>query len=477
MSTGGPLSIHHKISATTIFIISSVFNVVTSDIWHSRLGHPRNGILSNLRSNALIKCNKAPMNSCHSCPLEKMVKLPFNDSLSFNTMPFDIIHSDLSTSPIVSTSSHKYYILFLDNFSNYLWTFPITRKSQVFKAFLSFRTYVLTQFEREVKTFQSNNGREFDDSSFHSFCEQNGMSFHFSCPHTSPQNGKAERKIKSINNIIRTLLCHASLPSTFWHHALDMATYLLNILRTKVLGYKSPTQILFQKDTTYTHLRVLGCLCYPLFPSTQITKLQARSTTCVFLGYPSNHRGYKCYDISSRKIIVSRHVWFDESQFPFAKLHSPPSTSYEFLGDDLPPLHYHYLNEIANSGTIPVAQPTPATVQPHLAHLGPSTPLSPSAQPPNLSPVVHQLADSPISSSPPYRPPHLRTSPTPPVSPVRYTEPRPRPPPPPAQRMGTRSQHGIHKPNPKYNSHALHATTKSISPIPKNPLSALNDHN
>jgi hypothetical protein len=27
-----------------------------------------------------------------------------------------------------------------------------------------------------------------------------------SCPYTSPQNGKAERIIRSINNVIRTLL-------------------------------------------------------------------------------------------------------------------------------------------------------------------------------------------------------------------------------------------------------------------------------
>src|SRR4051812_34845892 len=128
------------------------------------------------------------------------------------------------------------------------------------------------------------------------------MSFRFSCPHTSSQNGKAERKIRTINNIIRTLLAHASLPPSMWHHALHMATYLHNILPNKKLSLQSPTKILYQKDSAYTHLCVFGCLCYPLIPSSYINKLQARSKPCVFLGYPSNHRGYKCYDLSSRKI-------------------------------------------------------------------------------------------------------------------------------------------------------------------------------
>ena len=153
------------------------------------------------------------------------------------------------------------------------------------------------------------------------------MSFRLSCPHTSSQNGKAEWKIRTINNMSRTLLAHASLPPSFWHHALQMATYLLNILPSKVLGNTSPLQILYQQDPSYSHIRVFGCLCYPLFPSTTINKLQPRSTPCVFLGYPSHHRGYKCYDLSSSKIIICPHVLFDEHVFPFHKLHSPSSFS------------------------------------------------------------------------------------------------------------------------------------------------------
>lgn len=121
-----------------------------------------------------------------------------------------------------------------------------------------------------------------------------------------------------------------------------MATYLLNILPSKQLAYQSPLQVLYQKDPSYCHLRVFGCLCYPLLPSTTINKLQARSTPCVFLGYPSNHRGYKCYDLSSRKIILSRHVIFYETQFPFAKLHNPQPHTYGFMDDGPSPYVVHH---------------------------------------------------------------------------------------------------------------------------------------
>lgn len=45
------------------------------------------------------------------------------------------------------------------------------------------------------------NGLEFNNGAFQTFCNVNGLQFRFSCPHTSSQNGKAERKIKSTNNI------------------------------------------------------------------------------------------------------------------------------------------------------------------------------------------------------------------------------------------------------------------------------------
>jgi hypothetical protein len=55
-------------------------------------------------------------------------------------------------------------------------------------------------------------------------------------------------------------------------------------------------------------LKVFGCFCYPLIPSITRNKLQPSSTSCVFLGYPLNHRGYKCYESSNLKF------WFFEYQ-------------------------------------------------------------------------------------------------------------------------------------------------------------------
>ena len=99
-STGDlyPFQLTHGASTTSS--TPSAFSIFSTSAWHSRLGHPRNAILNSLYSSRLIQCNKDPTFVCHSCPLGKHIKLPFVHSSFVSTKPFEIIHSDLWTSPI-----------------------------------------------------------------------------------------------------------------------------------------------------------------------------------------------------------------------------------------------------------------------------------------------------------------------------------------------------------------------------------------
>ena len=160
------------------------------------------------------------------------------------------------------SGGHLYYVLFIDAFTNYLWTFPLSNKSQVFSIFLTFHKHITTQFERPVKIFQCDNGTEYNNQFFHIIYTSNGMAFRFSCPHTSPQNGKAKRTIHTISNMVCILLSHASLFAAFWQHALQVATYTLNILPHKTKHYSTPTFLLFCNHPTYDHLKVFTCLCF-----------------------------------------------------------------------------------------------------------------------------------------------------------------------------------------------------------------------
>jgi hypothetical protein len=54
-------------------------------------------------------------------------------------------------------------------------------------------------------------------------------------------------------------------------------------------------------------------------------------STHVFLGYLDECKGYQCLDLSTNCIIISNHVMFDESSFPFFEHSSLPSTNFDFL--------------------------------------------------------------------------------------------------------------------------------------------------
>ncbi|KAI3725993.1 hypothetical protein L1987_65790 [Smallanthus sonchifolius] len=129
-------------------------------------------------------------------------------------------------------------------------------------------------------------GGEFDNNAFKTFAAQHGLLFRFSCPQTSSQNGRAERMLRRLNDIIRSLLIHAHLPPSFWVEALHTATNLHNILPSKRLNFFTPTFALYLRHPTCDHLRVFGCACYPNTSATQPHKLHTRSVRCIFLGYP-----------------------------------------------------------------------------------------------------------------------------------------------------------------------------------------------
>ena len=197
---------------------TSAFLSMTSTLWHSRLGHPTENIIGYLRLNSIISCNKSTNNThllCHSCQISKHKRLPFFDSISCTLLPFDIIHCDLWTSPIPSRMGHKYYMVLMDNFTQYVWIYPLKFKSETFERFSQFHSFIYTQFNTKIKSFQCDMGGEFDNTKFKQFASTHGLHFRFSCPQTSPQNGKAERMIRRLNEIILVLLAHALLPPSF----------------------------------------------------------------------------------------------------------------------------------------------------------------------------------------------------------------------------------------------------------------------
>ena len=142
MSNGGPVAL-----STTV------------DLWHARLGHPNPATLRHILRTFSFTCNKTDDHTCHACRLSKHVRLPFSASSSVASYPFELIHSDLWTPPVASNMGFLYYLVILDDFSHYVWTFPLQRKSDALSFLTTFYSYIATQFGRPIHALQTDNGK------------------------------------------------------------------------------------------------------------------------------------------------------------------------------------------------------------------------------------------------------------------------------------------------------------------------------
>jgi hypothetical protein len=108
-----PPSIHHS------------FLAVTKDLWHQRLGHLGRDALDTVLHHADAATDSSITTPCHACQIGKQSRLPFLDSSHVSYFPFQLVHCDLWTSPVSSLSGCKYYLLLLDDYSHFVWTFPL----------------------------------------------------------------------------------------------------------------------------------------------------------------------------------------------------------------------------------------------------------------------------------------------------------------------------------------------------------------
>jgi hypothetical protein len=138
-----------------------------------------------------------------------------------------------------------------------------------------------------------------------------------------------------------------------------LKTYSIILYRLPLKVVSHPTSHFALYDTTpsYDHLRVFGFACYPNTSATAPHKLSPRSTRCLFLGYSPDQKGYRCLDLTSHRIIIFRHVVFDEDVFPLVG--SSPPTDLDSLLESDPSTHPSPAPRLAPHAPSPLVVSTP----------------------------------------------------------------------------------------------------------------------
>jgi hypothetical protein len=178
-----PMRISFHRSSSAALVVTA-----TAELWHQRLGHPGHDAMSALQRLDFIKCNKfSRTRVCHACQLGKHVRLPFRQSTTASSAIFDLIHCDLWTSPIISTSGFRYYLVIVDDYSHFYWSFPLRNKSCTARTLETFFAYARTQFGVTIRSLQTDNGKEFLNKIVDALLTTNGTALRLSCSYTSQQ--------------------------------------------------------------------------------------------------------------------------------------------------------------------------------------------------------------------------------------------------------------------------------------------------
>ncbi|CAI7835185.1 unnamed protein product [Closterium sp. NIES-54] len=176
--------------------------------------------------------------------------------------------------------------------ARYTTVFPLRSKDEVPEELIDWirgaRRQLSERFGSDLPVLRlhSDRGCEFSSDLLKAFCRAEGIRQTFTLPASPQQNGIAERGIGMVMDVARTSMIHAAAPHFLWPFVVQYA------------GIRST----FSLVSPCRRPHLLGA-----------DKLSSRAVPCVFLGIPPDTPGWQFYHPTSRRVLSSQDVTFDES--------------------------------------------------------------------------------------------------------------------------------------------------------------------
>ena len=303
-------------------------------LWHFRLGHPSFSYLQKLFPHLFTNFKLSDFN-CEQCILSKSHRTTYVSRPYTPSKPFYLIHSDIWGPSKVNTLSNKrWFVTFIDDHTRVCWVYLMKDKSEVEQIFRNFYAMVETVFGSKISFLRTDNGAEYFKTSLGQFFTEKGIYHQTTCVSTPQQNGIAERKNRHLLEVARAIMFTMHIPKYLWGDALLTSSYLINRMPTRVLNFTSPIESLklfFPELRMISNLplKVFGCTAFVHSKNLNLSKLDPRAEKCIFVGYSSTQKGYKCYNPTTKRYFVSMDVTFFEKQHFFPPNSLPGETFVE----------------------------------------------------------------------------------------------------------------------------------------------------
>ncbi|KAL0322288.1 UNVERIFIED_CONTAM: Retrovirus-related Pol polyprotein from transposon TNT 1-94 [Sesamum calycinum] len=165
--------------------------------------------------------------------MPKMAKVPFY-SVERKTSPLELIHSDICDLKFVQTrGGKKYFITFIDDCTRYCYVYLLRSKDEALEAFKLYKNEVENQLSKTIKAIRSDRGGEYG-APFEEFCSEFGIIHQTTAPYSPQSNGIAERKNRTLKEMMNAMLINSGLPQNLWGEAILSANHILNKYHKKI---------------------------------------------------------------------------------------------------------------------------------------------------------------------------------------------------------------------------------------------------
>jgi len=220
----------------SIYVVQNSSTINDSNIitWHARLGHIGQDRLYRLtRAGLLGSLTKEKLPVCEHCLVGKAIRLPFGKAKRASS-PLQFIHLDIySLMNVRARREGNYFITFIDDFTRFGHVYLISHKSEALDCFIRYTNLVENKLSTKIKPLRTDRGREYLSKQFKNFCDKKGIARQLTIPYTLQQNGVAERRNRTLFDMVRSMMAQANLPISFWGDGLLIVAYILNHVPSK----------------------------------------------------------------------------------------------------------------------------------------------------------------------------------------------------------------------------------------------------
>lgn len=294
----------------------------SQNLWHFRLGHLNTGDMKklvNFSDGMRVNVSNESHIVCESCVFGKQTRSSFPvNKRARSSRVLELIHTDVC-GPMKTTAydGSRFFVTFTDDYSRASMVYFMKRKGEVYEKFKEFVAMAEALHGKRVAKLRADNGGEYVPNELKEYCKVKGIQLSFTVPYNPEMNSISERLNRTLEEKARTMMIASGMNHKFWNEAILTANYLKNRSPTSAFGEqfksKTPAEIWFGRKPDLAHLRIFGCECYNHIPSNKRTKLDAKSSKCIMLGYTGSIGSYRLWNVEQSKLVLGRSVTFNEA--------------------------------------------------------------------------------------------------------------------------------------------------------------------